>query len=342
MDNNAFQGVLHEFAETPEFEKLGAGRFQRAEKVREFERRYSKLQVHDLHGDGPKKSARVYIKIYKNVYKKSPEKLRLLIEREYDSNLFWADNLEAYEEFSAIRPLFQSVPRRAIITKAEIGKNLGDLVRRRLRYTRSREKHESLQRHMFNVGRLLKIMQECEASEKRFDFSELVEDVDLRMRILVDEPTANFGENLRRNVLNFYEKNIPKIEQNPLPICYLHRDFMMANVLVNRSKTIIHDFTKMDEGSRMFDLTRFYHHLGLLKYKPTYPRAAVSRLQESFLRGYDYESGVGDTLFNFFLLRHYMTHFKGLVRDSRNSVKARLYNKWVMKNHVENIQRIVL
>ncbi len=215
------------------------------------------------------------------------------------------------------------------------------LVRSQLRFRPSAETRDLLNDYMKKAGQLLNIIQQFKVPQKPFDLQELIEDVDARMRDMVKIPGSHFRPQFRDRVLAFYRANLERANQQKIHISYLHRDFMMGNLLVNGTEIVVHDFSKIDVGPALLDLTRFYHNLELLKYKPIYSHAQVRQLQKSFLEGYGQAYQPGDLIFRFFLLRHYMTHFKGLVKETDVSMKSRLYNRWVIKKHLENIKKII-
>lgn len=339
MYSNRFQTILKDFLKSPAFAEMALGELQSTRCVYQFERPFSIQRVYKL--SGAQRSQKVYIKIYKNAYNKSPEKFNATIARDFETNLFWYEKLAQYQEFSTIKPLYYSIPLKAIVTEEAEGKNLGELVAAQLRFRPAAETVELLQTYMHKAGRLLHVLQSFEIEAPPYRLQDLVEDIDSRMREFVRHPRAKFDQGLRQRILAFYEANMEAACARSLRMTYLHRDFMMGNLLVNGETIVVHDFSRIFTGPCLHDLTRFWHHLELLKYKPIYSQAAVSGLQRAFLAGYGMEAGPEDLLFKFFLIRHYITHYKGLLKKEKRPLKARLYNRWVMAKHLERLSALI-
>lgn len=334
-----FQKALQEFLLSADFATLEIGEPTTVDCLSKFERKYSSQRVYRVQGN--EGSKRLYVKIAKNVYQKPADEFSLLLQQDFDTNRFWHNKLSSYQQFGSIRPLFLSLPYKVIITEETIGRNLGEMIRSQLRFSASKLMQQTLLGHVRRAGELLRVVQEEFKGKYNYDLRELVEDVDLRMRALVANPASHFSEELRQAVLDFYKHNRAEANQCELAVGFMHRDFTMSNLLIDGQKVIVHDFSKIDIGPRLFDVTRFYHHLGLLKYKPIYASRLVSRLQQAFLDGYQYPGQPTDLLFRFFMLRHYVSHYKGLLRDKNRSLKSKLYDHWVMTKHLRNIYRII-
>ncbi len=334
-----FEALLQEFLDSPSVAELNIGRVQTTDFLHQFERHFSIQRIYAVQGESGKK--RIYLKLYKNAYQRSEADFLASIQRDYDTNRFWYDKLAPFADFSTIKPLYLSLEHRGMITEEADGENLGVLVRTRLKFRPSRDTLEQLTDYMVHVGKLLRTIQQFPVEPVEFDLEFLVEDIDSRMRELVTQPESHFSLEIRQAILQFFRDQLPAVRDLPLAIGYLHRDFMMGNLLVNGRKLIVHDFSRITVGPGLHDLTRFYHHLELLKYKPIYRDEHVSRLQEAFLRGYGYDAGREHPLFRFFLLRHYITHYKGLVKAGEVPLKSKLYNRWVMHRHRDNIRRLI-
>ena len=339
MEAEQFESVLSKFTHSPEFNNLNIGKARQVRQVSQFERHFSIQRIYSV--DGERGSRRIYVKMYKNAYQRSLPKFEEAILRDYETNLFWYNKLAHLNGYSTIRPLFVSIPHRTIITEEAQGKNFGEVVCQELRFRPTQETMRKLEDFMLRTGNLLRVIQDFDVEQKPYRLSELVEDIDLRLRDFIQNPASRFSADLRRHILDFYEEHMAEAEQKLLRICYLHRDFMMGNLLVNGSEIVVHDFSRVFVGPGLLDLTRFYHHLELLKYKPIYADKAVSRLQQAFLRGYDETVTPDDILFKLFLLRHYITHYKGLINDNDAPLKSRLYNRRVMARHLQNIRSII-
>lgn len=334
-----FEQVLADFFQSPSISALELGDIRHVQLLGHFKRKLSTQRLYVI--EGSRRSAKIYVKIGRNIYGKTPEAFAAALARDFETNLFWYERLASSKEFGAIRPLYHAPAFHATITEEVPGRNLGELVRSKLRFSLPALIRKNLYDKLVRAGRLLLTIQSACDEPVAYDLNQLVEDVDLRMRDLVSRPSARFSATLRQAILDFYEKHMPVAKKQAVLTGYMHRDFTMSNLLVSGEKLIVHDFSKIDVGPRLFDLTRFYHHLGLLHYKPIYAPSAVFSLQQAFLQGYGYSGASTDLLFNFFLIRHYVTHYRGLLRDRNRSLKSRLYDGWVMKKHQDHLHQIV-
>ncbi|MDQ7051489.1 MAG: phosphotransferase [candidate division KSB1 bacterium] len=334
-----FEALLQEFLHSPEVKTLNIGKVRETEFLHQFERHFSIQRVYAVKGEAGKQ--RIYVKLYKNAYKRSEADFLASIQRDYDTNRFWYDKLAPFADFSTFKPLYLSLEHRGMITEEAEGENLGVLVRTQLKFRPSRETLLLLTEYMMRAGQLLRTIQKFPVEPVQFDLETLIEDIDSRMREFVSNPESNFTLEMRQAILQFFREQLPAVRKLPLHIGYLHRDFMMGNLLVSGNKLIVHDFSRITVGPGLHDLTRFYHHLELLKYKPIYRNGHVRKLQEAFLQGYGYAAGPAHPLFRFFLLRHYITHYKGLVKAGNVPLKSKLYNRWVMRRHLENIRELI-
>ncbi len=334
-----FEALLRDFLESEVFGELAIGELIAASPVRQFERHFSVQRIVAL--EGSRSGCRIYLKLFKNAYGKKEADFLQAIQRDYETARFWHEKLKEFPEFETIRPLYFSLPHRGMVTAEAAGTNLGELVCRELRGFPGTKTRRRLQAHMARAGRLLHTIQSLPAPSEPYSLDTLIEDIDLRMRQFVADPRSGFSSLLRQQVLRFFEDNRAAAEADELRITYLHRDFMMGNLLVNGEKIVVHDFGRVSVGPHWHDLTRFYHHLELLKYKPVYRPRYVSELQTAFLRGYGLESGPARPAFRFFLLRHYITHYKGLWKNRKGPWKSQMYDRWVMRRHLRNIARIV-
>ena len=337
MNDAKFNDVLNQFKNHTSFDLLEVGRFQSFKLVHQFQKRYSYQRVYLATGsEGGKK---IYVKLHRNVYSKSPERFIEFVKKDFETNQFWYHKLKDFENFGSIRPIFCSEIAGAIITEAVEGVNLGSIIGKGIRYRAGASQLQELVGLAKRAGALLRAIQTFPVNAV-YDYKTLIEDIDIRMRALQEMQAPGFGADTRKSILHYLSETLASIKGRGL-ICYLHRDFIPANTLVAGEKIIIHDFSKIFTGPGLFDLARFFHNLELLKYKPTHRNDDVVALQKAFLSGYDFQPANDGDLFIICLLRHCITHYKGLIRDSKTSLGSKLYNRWVIHMHQKNIQKII-
>lgn len=345
-----FEEALDEFVASPAYRQLGLGQLQKTELVREFERPVSKQRVYRLIGE--KGSQTFYVKFFRNKHDRPAAEFETQLREVYNTNLFWYNHFRRVDGFSTFRPVYFSERLLASFTEAATGENLATLVERHARKWSDAAWATKLEGHMEKTGDLLRVFQNFYDPEevKRTDgvinrFSgeagDFVEDIDIRLRFLVDEPASGFSAADRQAVLAYLENIIPQISTNELKLCYVHGDYTMRNIMANARELILHDFGRIIIGAPLFDLTRFYHQLELLKYKPIFANERISALQQAFLRGYGYQMHPEDLTFKVFLMRHYFSHYKGLVRRRWQPLQSMLYSKWVIRQHHKSIRALI-
>ncbi|MHA1756123.1 MAG: phosphotransferase [Promethearchaeota archaeon] len=340
MNKNIFNLILNEFLNGQLINNLNIGTLSRFEIISEFDIPQSQQVIARIIGtDGIKN---IYVKVFKNTYRKPPHEFKRGIENIFRTNLFWYKKLLKYKEFTTFKPLYYSPNFNAIITEEARGVNLGKITIERTRFLPSKLKINLLSKQFKKAGKLLRIFQNFAENDSTYDLKDLMEDVDIRLKILVQNSAVKFSINDRNKILKFYQSYLKNGNFSSIPTGYVHGDYTMGNILVNEEELILHDFGKTGTGPRFFDLTRFYHQLELLRYKPIFHKSAISILQRAFLEGYGFGKDKNDVLFNLFLLRHYFSHYVGIARSEELSIKSKMYNKWVMKNHKKQIQKIIM
>ncbi len=334
-----FTRALEAFLQSPRVKVLEIGAIRDVVEVKRFERPYSRQGVFQLIGEKGKRS--VYVKIYKNWRNKPAEQFTKELETEFRTMEFWYEQLQEFSEFTTFRPLFFSRELHCIITEAASGDNLAELVIQKARWFPPRAVKERLARHVSRSGELLARFQAKTQQEELYDYQAIIEDVDIRLKQLVEIPHSGFRAADRERVLKFYREHLPQAQRQPVHKVVMHRDFGLGNILVNDSQVIVHDFNRLEYGHPYMDFTRLFHQLEMLSYKPIYRPCTIRYLQDAYCKGYQFQGDTTDIVFRFFLLRHFFTHLLGLVRTEERSMVSRMYSRWVKWNHLRNIRRLI-
>jgi len=224
-----FTRALEAFIQSPRVKLLEIGAIQDVVELNRFERPYSRQGVFQLIGEQGKRS--VYV-----------------ME-------FWYEQLREFPDFTTFRPLFFSGELHCIITEAASGDNLAELVIQKARWFPSGTVKEMLARHVFRSGELLARFQAKTQQEELYDYQTIIEDVDIRLKQLVDIPHSAF-----------YQENLSQAQQQPFYNVVMHRDFGLGNILVNDSQVIVHDFNRLEYGHPYLDFTRVFHQLEMLRW----------------------------------------------------------------------------
>lgn len=337
---NHIQECIENFVSSEEYEQLGIGEYAGYSVLKSFERPFSIFTLVRLRGK--KGSKNLYIKVFKNFYQVSQEEFETAIRNDFETSLFWYKRFQYFEEFATFRPIYCSIPHRMIITEECKGVNLNDLIERYAKFYSPADEFRRLLFYVKQVGKLLRTFQNFYQGSEVYDLRLLVEDVDIRLKKLVDNPHSRFTEQDRQKILNFYDSHLAIANRKPIPMKYVHSDFGPSNILVNGDKIILHDFQEVKIAPFLWDLTRFYHQLELFRYKPYwYPTSKIRKLQAAYLQGYGCIMGIQDIRFRFFLLRNYFTHYVGVARLDGLPFLSKWYNKWVIYVHKKNINKLI-
>ncbi len=319
-------------------ERLGIGTIQTYEILQVNERPYSHVIRCVLRGtDGEKK---VYVKIYKPFRYGKRKDYSEKIVREFNTTLFWYQKFKDIDGVGTIKPLYISPADYTIITEETPGKRFVDMLPR-LKYISTPGTRRHMRTVLFNIGRWLQVFQKIgEIKDQRFNPGDLIADVDLRLRRLVDYKRLYFDNDDRHRILSILHKMARGIEQDELRVCLLHQDFSLSNILINQEQVIVLDFDDIQEGSIYFDVSRFFHQLEMLTFQPAFHKRLIKKLQRSFLEGYGTTEITEHALFRMFLVRHSFTQIIKIARFSKYPFTQRVVNRWYVMKHFRLIQTV--
>ena len=103
MDNALFSEILSEFIKSPSIELLEIGKVLEWKLLFSFKRPFSYQGVYKLIGENGYK--KVYVKINRNLYHKSPDEFQELLKRDFETQKFWYDQFLKYPDFTTFKPL---------------------------------------------------------------------------------------------------------------------------------------------------------------------------------------------------------------------------------------------
>jgi hypothetical protein len=126
-----------------------------------------------------------------------------------------------------------------------------------------------------------------------------------------------------------------------LRLAAVHGDFSLSNVMYD-GRVVAIDFSRFGTGSVYYDVSRLYHQLGLLRNKPWFLPATITRLQRALLAGYDPGLHPDQAAFRLFLIQHLLCHWQGLLkRSAAVSWPVRSFNRWIAYRHKAELERLV-
>jgi Ser/Thr protein kinase RdoA (MazF antagonist) len=194
-----------------------------------------------------------------------------------------------------------------------------------------------------NIGGWLKYFQSLENSQPEYySIDTLVEYLNIRLKILGEDPRRHFNPRYSKKILEFIEKNRNLVTTQELYIKSSHNDFNLSNIIIqNDSRVTILDFSKIYKDSFILDVSRVYHQLYLITFKPHYKTSVIKELQKALLKGFGLEHADRLMLFRFFLIRHTLTHLVGITRFWKVNFKERLYNHWVLHKELNYLEHLM-
>ncbi len=319
-------------------EKLGIGKILSYDILQVHERPYSYIARCTIRGTEGKKN--VYVKVYKPFRLGKPKDYSEKIIREFKTTLFWYQKLKPIEGVGTIRPLYIFPQEFTIITEETPGVRFVEMLEE-MKYFPFRKKIRRMRQVLMNIGRWLKVFQEIgEIKSQQFNPGDLIADVDLRLRRLVDYPGLDFDNDDRHRILSTLHKLAHQVPSRELRMCLLHQDFALSNILINQNEVVLLDFNDIEKGSVYFDVSRFFHQLEMLTFQPMYRRRVVRELQKSFLKGYDQPEVAEHAIFRMFLIRHSITQLIKVARFQKYPLPQRWINRWYVFKHFQLIQAV--
>lgn len=318
---------------------LGVGAIKSYKILEVHERPYSHVARCAVSGTAGKK--KIFIKMYKPYRLGKKKDYSEKIIREFKTTLFWYKKLQEIEGVGTIKPLYYFPQDQVIITEETSGIRLIDRIRE-VRFFPTSRKIGMLSRVLENTGNWIKTFQQVGGiHSERFNAGDLIADIDLRLRRLVDYKGLNFTNDSRHHILSHLHKMARKIKPEEFKITYLHQDFALSNILISRGEIVLLDFNDIRKGSVYFDVSRLFHQLEMLNFQPGYYRPTVRSMQWAFLKGYGNPDLADSYLFRMFLIRHSITQVIKLARYSKFSLPVQLKNRWMVFRHFRLINSII-
>lgn len=283
----------------------------------------------------------IYVKYIKDQQGKD---MASMAQRDYETSLFWWERFKNSEDYNVIEPLYLDAQKRLIITRESFGQDLQIYLTKLGQLFPSAQAQSKIREMIRLVGGWLNYFQSIPIEGDPISnpgLDALLEYINLRMDRIVAKTNIGFDTTLQQKVNDFIKTHWQNVLPEDNAVCYLHSDLSLSNVLVNENHITVLDFTKQETGSVYKDLTRFYHQLTLLSYKPTFQNKFINDLKENFLIGYGKPELDKHPLFQIYLMTHIINHLGKSARFWEQSPRGRLYNRWVVYNVMQQIRQVV-
>jgi len=283
----------------------------------------------------------VYVK---SIREQAVRDMATMARRDYETSLFWWKRFKDCDAYRVIEPLYLNPENCIIITRESKGQDLQIYLTKLGQLFPSAQAQAKVKEMIGLVGGWLSYFQTIPVEDESVplvDLDYLLKYVNKRMDRIVSKTKIGFDAKSQEGVNRFITERWQDVNPKENKICYLHSDLSLSNVLVDESHITVLDFTKRETGSAFKDLSRFYHQLTLLSYKPTFQNKFIHDLQESFLVGYGEHALDKHPLFEIYLMTHIINHLGKSARFWEQAPRARMYNRWVVYKVMKQIKQIV-
>lgn len=336
MLNKTFIKLINEIPQHKWEESLAVGSFRSLRIERVLERKFSLIAKCEIRGQLDRNV--VYIKYYKNYHQKPEKEFINIIERDFRDLIYWSDKFQCSDQFNVVKPLFVLSDKSMLVTKEVVGEDLHQLLIDFDWLFASKKIFQHLRYKIHNAGAWLHYFHSIQSSPSRdeiYSIDDLVEYMDVRLKILTEERKRHFPEIYQKRIHNFIEKHRQLVSENELKVNLSHSDFNPGNIIVNGDSVTVLDFGKVKKESFLLDVSRFYHQLFLMTFKPNVRQKMIRNLQMALLEGFGKPGANQLTIFKFLLIRHTLTHLVGITRFWQKKFQERVYNYWVLYNELK-------
>lgn len=320
---------------------LSIGNVENIEIENVLTRKYSYIAKCALTGSNA--NCRVYIKLYRNIKNLPSEEVSQQVNTDYQTLVYYYNEFKDSDHFGVAKPLFILPEYHILVTLEVLGITIYDMISSRGKFFVSEEYVLQMRNYFKNIGRWLKYFQSLDNSQSEYySIDTLVEYMNIRLKILTADSRRHFNALYSEKILEYIKKNRELVKTQELYIKSSHNDFNLSNIIIqNDGRVTILDFSKIYKDSFLLDVSRIYHQLYLITFKPQYKESVINELQKALLKGFGIEHADRLMLFRFFLIRHTLTHLVGITRFWKVNFKERLYNRWVLHKELNYLEYLM-
>ncbi|MHB2155314.1 phosphotransferase [Calditrichota bacterium GD2] len=287
-----------------------------------------------------------FVKVYKL---RNPEKQRAELEREFAVSRFWFDKFKDDPEHRVIEPIWLDVENLILITRKSEGENLLKLTGR-LHLFPAKRVQQRVHRSLSQAGQWLKKFQSFSIVEEvpyvkppvGLTFSFLEDYILIRLQRMVQNPKLNFDEHFQQKIIDYLKSLWQKAGAQSERLTFAHTDFSLSNILAAENKVTVLDFNKCEINSPYKDLSRFYHQLYLLSFKPTFQKSVIEEMKASFLQGYGAPQAKDHPMFQIFFIIHQVTHLGKISRFWERGLLENVYNHYLVSRVLKDLKQTAL
>lgn len=282
---------------------------------------------------GPQGSVGIFVKVSRPEFATPAQ-----VEADYRASLRAHAHLTHGSGLSVARPIACYPELLAVVTEEAPGQTLASLLRRAFTWPPRRAHFEALGSAMERLGRWLAAFHKMDLRKGAVSLPQMRGYLDDRLQSLVKGRRSWFGAAHREAVLRLFDSLASLVPADQLDEVPLHDDFCPDNVLAADDSVHAIDLGS-NRGAKLHDLTYLFLYLEVLKSKPLVPTAAVQRLQEALLRGYDPAVHPSQALFQLFVLQHTICELV-VQTDPRRKRLSTLYSQFLWGAHLRWIRNL--
>lgn len=284
----------------------------------------------------------VFVKVYRNVMDKPSEEYVEKIQREYDITKFWYDLLEGSDEFRVVKPVLALPEKFIFVSEESKGENLFDIITGKAGFFPSNEDMKLLNRALLKVGNWLRYKESrLEPEEGLYSIPELLDYINVRLEILKELPGKPFPDSYSNRIRSFFERYGETISDTERRMTITHSDFNPGNILIGKDNVTVLDFGRRVTESYLLDVCKLHFQLYLLTLKPQFRSSTIAQLQQSLLEGFGDIHADEKLMFRFLTIRNVVTHLTNILRSRQQSLKARVYNKYVLNRELTLLDQLL-
>lgn len=315
------------------------------EVIKFYKRPYSDLYEVRIRSGNHQKN--IFIKRYKSKDNSQQSLLNLQnqIINEYNIGNMLDKIIERYPEYNIIKPIKYSLEYLSSVTEKTSGIPLGSIIEKELKLFPTTQKLNRIKKLCFKCGKLIKIIQKHTLKMDKFDPRALIDYIEPRLKRLSNSIPI-FKEYLSQDILRYFERQIPNINNSDLKIAGVHGDFDPFNILIENEAIKLLDFADFHYESIYRDVTYFYQRLESFLHKPIFRPKIIYTLQEVFCRGYNSNLDKSKPIFILFRIIHVINnmnsivHLKTVPNGKKLPFYKKIFNKQILNLYIRWLSEI--
>ncbi|WP_045220296.1 phosphotransferase [Desulfonatronum thioautotrophicum] len=219
------------------------------------------------------------------------------LETEYAVLTKLRQSFEAFPDLGVVRPVAILPKVCTLLTEAEEGDPLENLINPACRFYRVKLSPRALA-GCFRAGRWLQEFQKTTfVGNGAFDCDEYLKYCGARLEWLRKRSVPGIENHSYPQLKRILNKAVTGNTAPGHRITGRHNDFAPHNIIERENHISVLDFTMFDNSSRYYDMCNFWCKLDKMKDNWYISNGFVDRLQDSFLEGYGDSDGVTHPLF---------------------------------------------